>query len=159
RRKGRPRRGRTTRSIRARYPRKVNTDRVHLPRRCRMRALLTIAAGLFIGFGTAAAGPPEPKLKLVLQIPPTSAVDSVAVSPDGALGAAAGGEGGVRLYDAKTGVLVRAIGYGDGRGVCFSPDGRTLSAAGFHMDKLVGVFDVKSGKRVQALAGHTEWEA
>jgi WD40 repeat protein len=27
------------------------------------------------------------------------------------------------------------------------------------MDKLVGVFDVKSGKRVQTLAGHTEWEA
>jgi WD40 repeat protein len=27
------------------------------------------------------------------------------------------------------------------------------------MDKLVGVFDVQTGKRVLTLAGHTEWEA
>jgi WD40 repeat protein len=45
------------------------------------------------------------------------------------------------------------------RGVIFAPDGRTLTAAGFHMDKLVGVFDVLTGKRVRVLAGHTEWEA
>src|SRR5262249_28981038 len=62
-------------------------------------------------------------------------------------------------YDAKTGALVRVIGEAGDRGVSFSPDGRTLSAAGFHMDKLVGVFDVQSGKRVRTLAGHTEWEA
>ncbi len=54
---------------------------------------------------------------------------------------------------------MRAIGGAGDRSVCFSPDGRTLTAAGFHMDKLVGVFDVKSGKRIQTLAGHTEWEA
>src|SRR5262245_32713288 len=123
-----------------------------------MRYLLCISAGLFIGLGPAAGGPPEPRLKLVLQTPPAASVNSVTVSPDGSLVAAAGGEGGVHLHDAKTGALVRVIGAASGRGVSFSPDGRTLTAAGFYMDKLVKVFDVKSGKRVQSLAGHTEWE-
>src|SRR5262245_47178197 len=122
-----------------------------------MRSILSISAGLLIGFAPAVAGPPEPKLKLVLQAPSATSVDSVTVSPDGSLVATAGE--GVRLYDAKTGEFVRAIGGVGDRGVCFSPDGRTLTAAGFHMDKLVGIFDVKSGKRIQTLAGHTEWEA
>src|SRR5262249_24011334 len=37
-------------------------------------------------------------------------------------------------------------------------DGRSLAAGGFHMDKLVGIYDVHSGKRLRTLAGHTEWE-
>jgi RNA polymerase sigma factor (sigma-70 family) len=94
-------------------------------------------------------------LHLVLQAPPPIAVSSVAVSPDGSLIAA--GAVGARLYDARTGDLLRAIG-GAGGGVAFSPDGRKLAAAGFHMDKLVGIYDVQTGKRVQSLAGHTEWE-
>src|SRR4029453_11485454 len=61
-----------------------------------MRAVLTIAAGLFIGFGPAAADPPEPKLRLVLQTPPTSAGNSVAGSPRGALRAGPRGGGGRR---------------------------------------------------------------
>jgi WD40 repeat protein len=101
-------------------------------------------------------------LHLVLQAPPTISVNSVAVSPDGSL--IATGAEGVRLYDARTGVLLRAIGGGwdengaGGRGVAFSPDGRTLAGAGFFRDKLVGIVDVQTGRRVQSLAGHTEWE-
>ena len=83
----------------------------------------------------------------------------MAVSPDGSLVATAAGEGGVRLYDARTGALLRAIGEAGDRSVVFSPDGRSLAAAGFHMDKLVGIYDVRTGKRVRTLAGHTEWEA
>jgi RNA polymerase sigma factor (sigma-70 family) len=95
-------------------------------------------------------------LHLVLQVPPPVSVNSVAVSPDGSLiGTAADG---VRLYDARTGSLLRAIGDAGDRGIAFSPDGRTLAAAGFHMDKLVGIYDVQTGKRLQSLAGHTEWE-
>jgi WD40 repeat protein len=45
------------------------------------------------------------------------------------------------------------------RDVAFSPDSRTLTAAGFHMDKLVKIVDVQTGKRLATLAGHTEWEA
>jgi RNA polymerase sigma factor (sigma-70 family) len=98
---------------------------------------------------------PSP-LHLVLQVPPPVSVNSVAVSPDGSLIATAAD--GVRLYDARTGALLRAIGDAGDRGVAFSPDGRTLAAAGFHMDKLVGIYDVQTGKRVRSLAGHTEWE-
>ena len=127
-----------------------------------MRRIAILSAGLVIGLIPAAprlpARSPEPRRELVLQAPPSVSVDSVTVSPDGSLVASAAGEGGVRLYDAKTGALLRAIGAGD-RCVVFSPDGRSLTAAGFHMDKLVGVYDVQSGKRLRTLAGQTEWEA
>jgi WD40 repeat protein len=106
-----------------------------------------------------AAPPPEPKFKLVLQQPPATAVNSVSVSPDGSLVATASGEGGVRLYDANTGALLRAIGEVGDRNVVFSPDGQTLTAAGFHMDKLVALWDVHSGKRLRTFEGQTEWEA
>lgn len=107
----------------------------------------------------AASPPPDPDYKLVLQAPPALSVNSVVVSPDGSLVATASGEGGVRLCNSRTGELLRTIGEAGDRGVIFSPNGRTLTAAGFHMDKLVGVFDVQTGRRVLALAGHTEWEA
>ena len=94
---------------------------------------------------------------LVLQAPPTGSIGSVAVSPDGSLIAA-----GERLYDARTGALLRVIGSswdqnGVGSRVDFSPDGRTLAGAGFSKDKQVGILDVQTGKRLQSLAGHTEW--
>jgi WD40 repeat protein len=117
---------------------------------------LPLTLGLIV-FGGVSPGA-EPPLKLVLQVPPAATVSSVAASPDGSLVATAG-EGGVRLYDAKTGALVRAIGDAGGRSLTFSPDGRSLAGGGFHMDKLVGIYDVRTGRRLRTLAGHTEWEA
>jgi WD40 repeat protein len=102
-------------------------------------------------------------LHLVLQAPPPVSVNSVAVSPDGSLIATAAD--GVRLYDARTGALLRAIGDAGGGKVVFSPDGRTLAAAGFHLESTFGkplvtlpIYDVQMGKCVQTLVGHTEWE-
>jgi WD40 repeat protein len=126
--------------------------------RADIRSLIVILS-VCAGLSAAAAVPPEPTYKLVLQAPPATAVDSVTVSPDGTLIATAAGEGGVRLHDARTGGLLRVLGDVGDRNVVFSPDGRSLTAAGFHMDKLVALWDVQTGKRLRTFAGQTEWEA
>jgi len=127
--------------------------RPHRPHRLLLAALSLLAAATALA-QTAAPKPPE----LVLQAPPASSVHSVVASPDGAIVATASGEGGVRLYDAATGAMLRVLGDVGDRSIAFSPDGRTIAAAGYHMDKLVGVYDVRTGKRLKDLAGHTEWE-
>ena len=123
------------------------------------RNLHWLATGLVALASPLLAVPPDPHYKLVLQTPPATAVDSVTVSPDGSLVAAAAGEGGVRLYEARTGRLIRVIGQAGDRSVVFSPDGKSLTAAGFHMDKLVALWDVATGKRLRTFSGQTEWEA
>jgi WD40 repeat protein len=118
---------------------------------------------VFFGGPLLGTEPVSNRRILVLQAPPPISVSSVAVSPDESLIAA--GADGVRLYDARTGTLLRTIDGAGGRGVAFAPDGRTLAAAGFHLEKpfghpstLLPIYDVQTGKRVQSLAGHTEWE-
>ncbi len=101
---------------------------------------------------------PATSRELVLQAAAEASVTSVAVSPDGSLVAADSFDGRVRLHDARTGQLIRAIDTGGGRGVAFSPDGRTLACAGYHMDKLVGLYEVQTGKLLCTFAGHKEIE-
>ena len=115
-------------------------------------ALLVCGSGLRAGLGEPASR------QLVLQAPPATSVHSVAVSPDGSLVVTAAGEGGLRLYDAATGRLLRVIGALGDRCAIFSPDGRTLAAAGFHMDKLVKTVEVATGKIVRSFAGHSQIE-
>src|SRR5690242_3126539 len=98
-----------------------------------IRQLLPAFILILASAGSLSAAPPDNEFKLVLQAPSAASVNSVAAPPDGSLVATAGGEGGVRLYDSKSGSLLRVIGGGD-RCVVFSPDGKTLTAAGFHMD-------------------------
>jgi WD40 repeat protein len=129
--------------------------------RCRHAIVALVVVNLaFLVFQVAHGQPSETgdRRILVLQTPPTGSVGSVAVSPHGSLIAADD-----RVYDASTGALLRVIGSswdqnGVGNRVAFSPDGRTLAGAGFSRDKLVGIVDVQTGKRLQSLAGHTEWE-
>lgn len=114
----------------------------------------------------AASGAPAPsvpaKRRLLLQAPPAASVSSVAVSPDGSLVAAASGEGAIRFLNAATGELVRNVGDTDAscgdRSAVFSPDGKTVAAAGFHMDKLVKLVDVSSGKILRTFPGHSQIE-
>src|SRR5262245_61843566 len=91
---------------------------------------LALSVVFFGGLSFGAELGPNARV-LVLQAPPVVSVNAVAVSPDGSLIATAAD--GVRLYDARTGALLRAIGEAGDRAVAFAPDGRTLAAAGFHL--------------------------
>jgi WD40 repeat protein len=67
----------------------------------------SIALGLLVASGGSlrACSPPDPP-HLVLQTGPEESVTSVAVSPDGSLVATGSFDGGIRLYDVRTGALV-----------------------------------------------------
>src|SRR5438128_200784 len=92
----------------------VRSEPMH-PRR--FVPLFALGLIVFGGGALGASPPPDPRYKLVLQTPPATSVNSVSISPDGSLVATAAGEGGVRLYDAKTGALLRAIGEAGDRSV------------------------------------------
>jgi WD40 repeat protein len=96
---------------------------------------------------------------LVLQTPAEVSIMSVAVSPDGSRVISNSFDGRTRVHDARSGQLIRAIsGVGD-RTLALTPDARYAAAAGFHMDYLVGLWDLDTGARVRTFPGHTEWEA
>ena len=79
---------------------------------------------------------------------------AVAVSPDGRLLAGAGFARDVRLWDARTGKLVRSL---EGprrttrRALAFTPDGRLLAAGGD--DGVVYLWNVRTGARERSFAG------
>ena len=86
----------------------------------------------------------------------TSAVDSVALSPDGKYAATAArrGDPTARLWDTTTGKLVREFHGSDGgvTSVAFSPDGRLLLTA-HHGDRNgAQLWDVQTSGRVRAFA-------
>jgi WD40 repeat protein len=99
---------------------------------------------------------PSPQIAAVRQAAPVTAL---AYSPDGST-LAAGGYRAVRLLDAKTGSLVRAIsGPADQvQALAWSSDGRLLAAAGGVPGKSgeVAILDAQTGQTVRTLVGHTE---
>jgi WD40 repeat protein len=125
-----------------------------------LRFLTALAVGLFGSQSIYAWQTPDAP-HLVLQTGPEESVTSVSVSGDGALVAVSSFDGELRLHDARSGALVRAMGADvarGGRGVVFMPDGRGVACAGFQMDKLMRVWDCETGKLLQTLAGHNEIE-
>lgn len=121
---------------------------------------VSVALGLIVSSGGLRAAPPAEAPYLVVQTGSQESVNSVTVSPDGSL-VATSSDGPIRLHDARTGALLRAMGAAvepGARTVAFTPDGRGLACAGFHMDKLVRLWDAATGKLVRTFAGHTEIE-
>ena len=86
---------------------------------------LSLPLGLIAISGGLLGAPPGPSQpELVLQAAPEASVTSVAVSPDGSLVATSSFDGRVRVHDARTGALLRAIGSDTergGRAVAFAP--------------------------------------
>lgn len=95
------------------------------------------------------------KPELVIQTGHTSAVSSVAFSPDGKTLASAGGESTIKLWNIETGQQRKSLeGHTNSvRSVAFSPDGKTLVSGS--RDNIIKLWNVESGQLFKTLEGHT----
>src|SRR5436309_518441 len=89
-------------------------------------AMLSALLALLAAAPAPADGPEKATLK-----DHKGSVDAVAFSADGALLASGGDDEVIRLWDVKTGKLIRKLkGHDDGiLGLAFSPDGKLLASA------------------------------
>jgi WD40 repeat protein len=123
------------------------------------------------GKSVAVAGGDFPRTGLVRVFDPTSGrelfritghkgpVRSVAYSPDGGRLATASDDGMAKVWDAKSGKLLRTIAAGDASisalsAITFSPDGQRLAGA-VQEDATARIWDAATGRELCQLQGHT----
>ncbi len=92
--------------------------------------------------------------ELDLLIGHTSAVSSVAFSPDGRTLASSSYDQTIKVWDLRTGQMQKTLTGHEGRvySVAFSPDGRTLASGG--RDEFIRFWNVKTGALLRTIAGH-----
>ncbi len=81
-----------------------------------------------------------------------SRILSLAYSPDGTILAAGGGYDPVRIWNPKTGALIREINEPDVTCLAFSESGLTMLCAGYQ--KSIRLFDMQKNKEIGRLDGH-----
>jgi len=100
----------------------------------------------------------DKKLFCVSNITLRSCINSLAISPDGSILAAALDSGWIELYDLGTGKMIGAL---EGQTtsevwtICFSPDGQNIISGA--LDRAVRIWDVHNRECRWALRGHDEW--
>jgi WD40 repeat protein len=124
--------------------------------RAKLVLALIAAVGLVSCAGAAGAALLSPPVlmfldKPILRAPHAHWVTAVAFSPDGATVATGAGDGYVRLWDSRSGILQSMESDDAMRGVsavAFSPDGRTIAVVGGIIGGDLLLWDVASGKIV-----------
>jgi WD40 repeat protein len=101
-----------------------------------------------------------PDLKVVLRLHHPGGAAAVDFAPGGGFLATAGYDGAVRLWDIRTGRLMRKLQGARGTvwSLDFSPDGKRIAAAG--EDSVIRIWDPAAKRLLHALAGHERniWE-
>ena len=99
---------------------------------------------------------PKPELLWSSSAEPSAVVISIAYSPDGKMLASGSGDNTVKLWDARSGDLLRTLeGHTDTvLSVAFAPDGKTLASGS--EDNAIKLWDARSGALLRTLEGHTD---
>ena len=116
-------------------------------------------SALFVTFFLAAAVNAREvgKIEIVPTMPHTSAITSVAFSPDGRRLLSGSKDNTLKLWDAATGQLIRTfVGHSNAVwSVAFSPDGtRLLSGSA---DNTLRLWDAATGQLLRSFEGHSGW--
>jgi DNA-binding beta-propeller fold protein YncE len=84
-----------------------------------------------------------------------NSVDRLAVSPEGEYVLTADSPlSTVRLWEVRTGHLVRSFVHSNVYGMAFAPDGKTIATAG--RDKVVRLWNIATGQEILSIVGHAD---